>query len=79
MLHLKPDFDLPDQDFKARALEDIRSHRGRVVATFDNEPGNANQFAAAFPHALHFLFGHVHSPNAAVPAPDLVALAAFRA
>lgn len=72
-LHLKPSFDMNDQAFKDEALADIRSYRGRVVATFENEPGNANLFARAFPDALHYLLLTIHSPGAEKPSPELIA------
>ncbi len=76
-LHLKPSFDIPDKPYKKTALADIRSLGGRVVATFENEPGNANQFRKAFPDALHFLLLTEHSPEAEVPHPELVSLFDF--
>jgi len=71
-LHLKPDFHMPDGEFKNQAVEDIRSHGGEVVATFENEPGHANRFADCFPGALHFLLETVHSPTAPAPGPALI-------
>jgi hypothetical protein len=64
VLHLKPSFDMPDSAFKDDAVADVRSYRGVVVASFENEPGNANMLLRAFPEALHFLLTTVHSPNA---------------
>jgi hypothetical protein len=72
VLHLKPSFDVDDRTFKEDALADIRAHGGSVVATFENEPGNANRFAEAFPEALHFWLTTVHSPNAEAPVADLI-------
>lgn len=71
-LHLKPSFEMSDRAFKDDALADIRSYHGRVVATFENEPGNANLFLKSFPDALHFLLLTVHSPEAEVPSSGLV-------
>jgi len=65
-LHLKPTFEEDDHRFKLAALEDIRSHHGTVIATFENEPENANLFLAAFPDAQHFLLQTVHSPKPVV-------------
>lgn len=59
-LLMKPSVRLPDAAFKAEALRRLHG----VVATFENEPGNANLFARAFPDALHFLVRTVHSPDA---------------
>lgn len=75
-LHLKPTFEMGDERFKAMAVGDI-ADSGMTVATFDNEPGNCNVFLRAFPDANHFVFGNVRSPNAEVPDPRVVPLAAF--
>jgi hypothetical protein len=61
-----------DRAFKDDALSDIRSYKGRVIATFENEPGNANLFAQAFPDALHFWLLTLHSPDAERPSPVLI-------
>jgi beta-phosphoglucomutase-like phosphatase (HAD superfamily) len=72
VLHLKPSFEMGDAAFKDDAVADIRSYRGEVVATFENEPGNANMFLRSFPAALHFLLTTVHSPNAEPGDPQLI-------
>ena len=72
VLHLKPSFELSDTGFKDDATADLRSYRGEVVASFENEPGNANMFLRAFPEALHFLLLTVHSPGAEEPDPALI-------
>jgi len=72
VLHLKPSFEMSDRGFKDDAHADIRSYRGRVVATFENEPGNANGFLRSFPEALHFLMQTIHSPRAEPPLPELL-------
>lgn len=72
VLHLKPSFEMNDRAFKDDALHDIRSYQGEVVATFENEPGNANMFLRAFPRALHVLLLTIHSPDAEAPSPELV-------
>jgi len=71
-LHLKPSFEMADKPFKDEAIRDIRSNLGRVVATFENEPGNANLFYDAFPGALHFLLDTIHSTEAEVPYEQLL-------
>lgn len=71
VLHLKPTFETPDRDFKNEAIDDVRSYHGKVVATFENEPGNANMFLRSFPGALHFLLLTIHSPEAEAPAREL--------
>jgi hypothetical protein len=77
IVHLKPSFDMADRAFKDEALADIRSYQGEVVATFENEPGNANLFAEAFPDALHFLLETVTSPEPETPRPELIRSADF--
>lgn len=77
VLHLKPSFEMADAAFKDDAVADVRSYRGEVVASFENEPGNANMFLRAFPGALHFLLTTVHSPNAEPGDPALIRSADF--
>jgi hypothetical protein len=77
VLHLKPSFEMSDTGFKDDAVADVRSYRGAVVASFENEPGNANMFLRAFPDALHFLLTTVHSPSAEAPDPSLIQSADF--
>jgi beta-phosphoglucomutase-like phosphatase (HAD superfamily) len=77
VLHLKPSFEMADKAFKDDAVADIRSYRGEVVGTFENEPGNANLFRRAFPGGLHFLLETIHSPEAETPDPELIRTADF--
>jgi hypothetical protein len=77
VLHLKPSFHLEDRAFKETAVREIRSLRGEVVATFENEPGNANLFRSAFPGALHFLVGGVRSPGGEAAHGELIAIQDF--
>lgn len=72
VLHLKPSFEMNDRAFKDDAVADIRSYQGEVVATFENEPGNANLFLRAFPEALHVLLLTIHSPDAEPPERALI-------
>ena len=74
---LKPDYFSNDREFKTAALEQIRRLRGEVVATFENEPGNANLFLEAFPEASHFLLDTVHSPEAEAPDSALIVIEDF--
>jgi hypothetical protein len=71
-LVLKPTFDEPDTAFKVRML-DAMDELGVVVATFENEPGNANMFLARWPLATHVLLETQHAPGA--PALDSRAFA----
>lgn len=76
-LHLKPARGLSDRRHKEQALDLVRSYQGEVVATFENDPGNAHLFLRGFPGALHFLYGDVRAPDAEAPHPDLVPLHDF--
>jgi hypothetical protein len=71
-LHMKPKGGGDDENWKAVAIREIQARSLRVVATFENEPGNANLFVAGFPDALHFLLDTVHSPNAEPPCDQLI-------
>lgn len=53
-LNLKFDKSEPDGHYKSRALEDVRSLHGTVIATFDNEPKNVVIMKQSFPDALNF-------------------------
>ena len=51
-LWMKPDdASVSDEDFK-RSTHRALATRARLVAAFDNEPGHANDFRAAFPEAM---------------------------
>lgn len=65
LLFLKPTFEMLDNEYKASTLDQVR-RLGEVVAAFDNEPGLANLFAAAFPEAEVF---HLHTTWAPTPVP----------
>lgn len=67
MLQLKPDFETADEPYKQEAMRMIDSIGGRVVATFENEPANANLFVDHFPGATHVLVGNTHRPDAPAP------------
>lgn len=62
-LHLKPSRSISDNAFKEDAMRSV-AQAGTVVATYENEPANANLFARSFPDALHYLLDTVHSPGA---------------
>ncbi len=72
VLHLKPSFDVGDAEFKDAAVADIRSMRGPVIASFENEPGHANLLAESFPDAASFLVDTGHGPSAPAPSPALI-------
>ncbi len=65
-LAMRGDLSQSDVDFKEAIV--AAAAQVHLVAQFENEPANANLFAAAWPDALHFLVGDVHSPNAPEPA-----------
>lgn len=71
-LHMKPEGTGGDENWKAVAIREIQRRELKVVATFENEPGNANLFLAGFPGALHFLLETVHSPDAERPSDSLI-------
>ncbi|MFT6146829.1 MAG: hypothetical protein ACJAZO_004815 [Myxococcota bacterium] len=77
-LHLKPSFEMDDTEYKRDALNDIRSHFGPVIATFENEPKNANMFRAAFPEGAHFLLQTEHSPDPEPLHAEIVEIPDFR-
>lgn len=58
----KPNFDMPDTDFK-RALAPTFSRVGHVVASFDNEPANVNLFLEHHPHAHGVFVDTQHAPE----------------
>ena len=66
-----------DEDYKARALACVKSLRGRVVATFDNEPANANMFLAHFSEAQNFWLKTTWNPADDHPDPALIAIPDF--
>lgn len=76
-LHMKPKGGGDDENWKAVAIREIQKRELRVVATFENEPGNANLFLVGFPGALHFLLDTVHSPKAEPPCAELILTADF--
>ncbi len=77
-MHLKPSFDVGDGEFKDSAIAVIRSMRGSVIASFENEPGHANLLGESFPEALSFLLDTGHSSSAPAPSPALVHVDDFR-
>lgn len=76
-LMLKPKTRMSDHEWKQQALPLVEAE-GRVVATFENEPRNANLYARRFPDALHFLLETVCSPDAEAPSDALIRTPDFR-
>ncbi len=62
-LVLKPDANMPDEAFKRMCGPDL-ARVGRVVAIFDNEPGNCNVLSQHFPDAATVLLDTQHLPGA---------------
>jgi hypothetical protein len=59
----KPDAKIPDEKFKKEEGPKL-ARIGRVIATFDNEPGNCNAFQAMFPEADNVFVATQHLPGA---------------
>ena len=79
MLQLKPDFETDDEPYKIEAIQCIKALGGRVIATFENEPGNANLFQEGFPEAKNLLVGHTHRPDAPPPRAEILHVDDFTA
>jgi hypothetical protein len=59
-LIMKPALEEGDDDFKARAVAEIRA-LGTVVAAFDNEPTHVNGYRESFPEAMAVHLATDHS------------------
>lgn len=59
----KPEAKIPDELFKREEGPKI-SRIGKVIATFDNEPGNCNAFQEMFPEADNVFVDTQHLPGA---------------
>ncbi|MEM6734083.1 MAG: haloacid dehalogenase-like hydrolase, partial [Myxococcota bacterium] len=75
-LIMKPTAQTQDAIFKQQVTNYLR-HYGKVIATFDNEPANANVFRRAFPSAVIMAFDAPHSPNPPPLLPEVQKLASF--
>lgn len=76
-LVLKPDANMPDEAFKRMSGPDL-GRVGRVVAIFDNEPGNCNVLGQHFPDAATVLLDTQHLPGAPPLAPAIHVISDFR-
>jgi hypothetical protein len=76
-LIMKPTAQTQDAIFKQQVTNYLR-HYGKVIATFDNEPANANVFRRAFAESICFLFDAPHSPNAPPVLQNIQKLASFQ-
>lgn len=75
-LIMKPTTQTQDAIFKQQVTNYLR-HYGKVIATFDNEPANANVYRRAFPDAVCLLYDAPHSPNPPPLLPKVTKLASF--
>lgn len=76
-LIMKPTTAMQDAVFKQQVTSYLRV-TGTVVATFDNEPSNANVYRRAFPKATVVIFSAPHSPNPPPLLPNIVRLNTFQ-
>ncbi|TVZ28326.1 hypothetical protein JM83_3449 [Gillisia sp. Hel_I_86] len=76
-LNLKTNPKEQDFEYKARALTDIKSLQGNVVATFDNEPSNCAMFYQHFPDALNFWVKTTWNPLDKSPTDTLYTISDF--
>ncbi len=77
-LLLKPKTRMGDTEWKEQALPKVEE-AGRVLATFENEPRNANLFLRRFPAASHFLLDTVRSADAEAVDPAVIVIPGFDA
>jgi|GEM_PF-214223 len=75
-LFLKENPEQPDLDYKKLALLSI-GRIGEVLATFENEPRNANLFAEAFPRAYGVFLTTISAENPSVLLPGIVKIPHF--
>lgn len=75
-LVLKPTFEEPDTTFKQSTF-DALDELGAVVATFENEPGNANMFLERWPSAYSVFVATQWAPGAPPPAEGIVTVSDF--
>lgn len=66
-----------DVDYKGEALAEINSLKGKVVATFDNEPGNSNLYLQHYPDAMNFWVKTTWNPNDKVSTDGLFVIPDF--
>ena len=76
-LVLKPDAAMADESFKRLTAPEL-ARVGRVVAAFDNEPGNCNIFLEHYPDADSVLVDTQHMPGAPQPNAGVRVVGDFR-
>lgn len=77
-LILKPAFEDHDETFKQGVIAHLRN-TGRVVGSFDNEPGLCNLFKESFPEAVVVWMNTSHAPGAPPLRDDIVVVDDFTA
>ena len=75
-LILKPQFEMNDDLFKEGVIHHLRK-TGRVVGSFDNEPGLCNLFKSSFPEAVVGWLDTSHAPGAPALRDDVLRLEDF--
>jgi hypothetical protein len=76
-LIMKPKADEQDAVFKQRVITHLRLS-GKIIATFDSEPENANMFRRTFADAQVLLFEAPRKPNPPQVMPNITPLLAFQ-
>lgn len=77
LLVLKPKFETPDLEFKARGLSHLGT-LGSVEAGFENEPAHINLFDDHFPKATHVFVDTKHSGKPITPKAHIAVIQDFR-
>jgi hypothetical protein len=75
-LIMRPTVQTQDAIFKQQVTNYLR-HYGKVIATFDNEPANANVYRRAFPDAAVIVYSAPRAPNPPPLLPNIQPLMAF--
>ncbi|HSI03536.1 MAG: hypothetical protein ACAI38_25045 [Myxococcota bacterium] len=73
---LKPTQQTPDATFKQQLVTYLRQY-GRVVATVDTQPANANDYKRVFPDAAAILLNGPRAPNQPQVAPGVTLIANY--
>lgn len=76
MTIVKTDLSLGDEQFKQETADYLK-RLGTIVATFENEPANANMLAREFPYADTFLLLTQCRPDAPPPGESVVRIRDF--
>ena len=75
-LIMKPDADAPDDDYKHKALQEIKQH-SELVAAFDNEPTHINSYRALFPDSICVHLDTDHSMRQVRLLPGVISIRDF--